>query len=149
MFTIEETDIANAIEKAKVLHPKVRMIEFGKYEVTGSQPGSTLHSQVLARRERPEGCKLQLPHAGWRGLQAWHGGCGSSPRDGCAASSQIAKRDRKARARRLLSLYSRPLRKERISELQQNTTINFQETARRRLTPGDRVLIYDQRSIRN
>jgi hypothetical protein len=41
MFTIEETEIAAAIERAKVLHPRVRMIEFGTYEVTGSKAGST------------------------------------------------------------------------------------------------------------
>jgi hypothetical protein len=37
MFIIEETPIVKAIENAKALHPKVRMIEFGQYEVTGSQ----------------------------------------------------------------------------------------------------------------
>jgi hypothetical protein len=36
MFIIEKTDIAKAIERAKALHPKVRMISFGTYEVTGS-----------------------------------------------------------------------------------------------------------------
>lgn len=37
MFTIEETEIAKAIERAKKFHPKVRMITFGQYAVTGSQ----------------------------------------------------------------------------------------------------------------
>ena len=37
MFTIEETEIAKAIERAKKFHPKVRMISFGRYAVTGSQ----------------------------------------------------------------------------------------------------------------
>ncbi len=36
MFTLETTEIAKAIENAKALHPKVKMIEFGTYEVTGS-----------------------------------------------------------------------------------------------------------------
>jgi hypothetical protein len=37
MFIIEETNIAGAIKRAKDLHPKVRMIEFGVYSVTGSK----------------------------------------------------------------------------------------------------------------
>jgi hypothetical protein len=37
MFIIEETPITRAIQNAKALHPKVKMIEFGRYEVTGSQ----------------------------------------------------------------------------------------------------------------
>ncbi len=40
MFIIEETPIAKAIENAKALHPKVRMIKFGVYEVTGSKGNS-------------------------------------------------------------------------------------------------------------
>lgn len=37
MFIIEKTDIAKAIERARELHPKVRMIRFGVYEVSGSK----------------------------------------------------------------------------------------------------------------
>jgi hypothetical protein len=37
MFILEETPIIKAIEKAKALHPKVRMVVFGKYEVSGSK----------------------------------------------------------------------------------------------------------------
>jgi hypothetical protein len=37
MFIIEETPIAKAIANAKALHPKVRMVRFGLYEVTGSK----------------------------------------------------------------------------------------------------------------
>ena len=40
MFIIEETDIAKAIERAKALHPKVKMISFGVYSVTGSKGNS-------------------------------------------------------------------------------------------------------------
>jgi hypothetical protein len=36
MFIIEETEIAKAIDRARELHPKVRMVRFGWYEVTGS-----------------------------------------------------------------------------------------------------------------
>lgn len=36
MFTLEKTEVAQAIERAKVLHPHVRMVTFGLYEVTGS-----------------------------------------------------------------------------------------------------------------
>ncbi|OLE54579.1 MAG: hypothetical protein AUG51_07800 [Acidobacteria bacterium 13_1_20CM_3_53_8] len=36
MFTLETTEIARAIENAKALHPKVRMIRFGEYSVSGS-----------------------------------------------------------------------------------------------------------------
>ncbi len=37
MFIIEQTEISKAVERAKELHPKVRMVTFGLYEVTGSQ----------------------------------------------------------------------------------------------------------------
>ena len=36
MFTLETTEISRAIENARALHPKVRMISFGLYEVSGS-----------------------------------------------------------------------------------------------------------------
>ena len=37
MFAIETTDLSRAIQNAKALHPKVRMVNFGKYTVTGSK----------------------------------------------------------------------------------------------------------------
>lgn len=37
MFIIEKTPIAKAIEAARKLHPHVRMVRFGLYEVTGSK----------------------------------------------------------------------------------------------------------------
>jgi hypothetical protein len=37
MFILGETPTVKAIENAKALHPKVKMVEFGKYEVTGSK----------------------------------------------------------------------------------------------------------------
>ncbi len=40
MFNLETANIEKAITNAKALHPKVKMIEFGTYEVTGST-GST------------------------------------------------------------------------------------------------------------
>lgn len=40
MFTIEDTEIAKAIDKARELHPIVRVVEFGTYTVTGSEKGS-------------------------------------------------------------------------------------------------------------
>ncbi len=40
MFKLEETDISKAVERAKELHPTVRVIAFGEYTVTGSRPGS-------------------------------------------------------------------------------------------------------------
>ncbi|MGI8997632.1 MAG: hypothetical protein ACR2GW_13290 [Pyrinomonadaceae bacterium] len=36
MFTLETTNISKAIENAKALHPKVRMVSFGEYQVSGS-----------------------------------------------------------------------------------------------------------------
>jgi len=39
MFIIEETKLEQAIARAKKLHPKVRMIRFGEYIVTGSKAG--------------------------------------------------------------------------------------------------------------
>ena len=40
MFIIEETKLEKAIERAKELHPKVRMIRFGEYAVSGSRAGA-------------------------------------------------------------------------------------------------------------
>ncbi len=37
MFAIGKTEIAKAIDRAKKLHPKVRMVRFGLYEVSGSK----------------------------------------------------------------------------------------------------------------
>lgn len=37
MFNLETARIENAIQKAKSLHPKVRMIRFGEYSVSGSK----------------------------------------------------------------------------------------------------------------
>jgi hypothetical protein len=36
MFALETTDLSRAIQNAKALRPKVRMIRFGEYAVTGS-----------------------------------------------------------------------------------------------------------------
>ncbi|MBA3767175.1 MAG: hypothetical protein H0W99_09350 [Acidobacteria bacterium] len=38
MFRIEEKELSRAIEAARKLHPTVRVIEFGTYTVTGSNP---------------------------------------------------------------------------------------------------------------
>ncbi len=35
MFSLETANIEKAINNAKALHPKVKMIEFGTYEVAG------------------------------------------------------------------------------------------------------------------
>ncbi len=40
MFNLQTPSIEPAITNAKALHPKVKMIEFGKYEVAGSKSGS-------------------------------------------------------------------------------------------------------------
>lgn len=37
MFNLETTEISRAIENAKALHPKVKMIRFGEYSVSGSK----------------------------------------------------------------------------------------------------------------
>lgn len=37
MFSLETANIERAITNAKALHPKVKMIEFGEYEVKGSK----------------------------------------------------------------------------------------------------------------
>jgi glutamate dehydrogenase/leucine dehydrogenase len=40
MFIIEDTQLERAIERAKDLHPKVRMVRFGEYVVSGSKAGA-------------------------------------------------------------------------------------------------------------
>lgn len=37
MFAIETTNMSRAIQNAKALHPKVRMVRFGEYAVSGSK----------------------------------------------------------------------------------------------------------------
>ncbi len=37
MFALETTEISRAIANAKALHPKVKMVSFGEYQVTGSR----------------------------------------------------------------------------------------------------------------
>ncbi len=37
MFALETTDLTRAIQNAKALRPKVRMVCFGEYKVTGSK----------------------------------------------------------------------------------------------------------------
>jgi hypothetical protein len=40
MFNLETTRLEKAIQNAKALHPKVRMIQFGMYAVSGSKGNS-------------------------------------------------------------------------------------------------------------
>ncbi len=40
MFRLEDTDISKAVERAKELHPTVRVIAYGEYTVIGSQAGA-------------------------------------------------------------------------------------------------------------
>ena len=42
MFILEITEVSRAIENARVLHPKVKMVRFGEYSVTGSKGNSYL-----------------------------------------------------------------------------------------------------------
>jgi hypothetical protein len=37
MFALEETEISKAIDRARELHPVVRVVRFGEYTVTGSK----------------------------------------------------------------------------------------------------------------
>lgn len=37
MFKLETTELDKAIKNAKALHPKVRMVRFGEYQVSGSK----------------------------------------------------------------------------------------------------------------
>jgi len=46
MFILEQTNIANAIKAARKLHPKVKMVRFGEYLVSGSKGNYyTVHCQ--------------------------------------------------------------------------------------------------------
>lgn len=37
MFNLETTEISRAVKNAKALHPKVKMVRFGEYQVSGSK----------------------------------------------------------------------------------------------------------------
>jgi hypothetical protein len=41
MFRLEDTEIANAVDRCRELHPTVRVVAFGEYTVTGSKAGSS------------------------------------------------------------------------------------------------------------
>lgn len=56
MFTLETTEIAKAIDRAKQLHPKVRMIAFGKYEVSGSKGNSYIVNCYRDRGQKVIDC---------------------------------------------------------------------------------------------
>jgi hypothetical protein len=71
MFIIEKTEIAKAIEKARKLHPHVRMVRFGLYEVSGSR-GNT----YIVRCWRERGMK--------------HVDCTCATRDGIACKHGLA-----------------------------------------------------------
>jgi hypothetical protein len=42
MFRLEDANLKRAIERARKLHPKVRCVTFGLYEVTGSKGNTYL-----------------------------------------------------------------------------------------------------------
>jgi uncharacterized Zn finger protein len=71
MFTIEKTEIARAIEGARALHPKVRMVRFGLYEVSGSG-GDTYAVRC------------------WRDRAGRHVDCTCRTRDGVACKHSMA-----------------------------------------------------------
>lgn len=51
MFILrEEKQLENAIKKAKKVHPKVKILDFGKYMVTGSK--GNLYTVVCRKDER-------------------------------------------------------------------------------------------------
>jgi hypothetical protein len=56
MFTLETTEISNAIDRAKALHPKVSMIRFGEYAVTGSKGNSYTVRCYRERGQRVVDC---------------------------------------------------------------------------------------------
>jgi hypothetical protein len=71
MFTLETTEISRAIANAKALHPKVRMVTFGLYEVSGSK-GNTYAVRC------------------WRDSAGKHVDCGCKTRDGVACKHGLA-----------------------------------------------------------
>jgi hypothetical protein len=73
MFRLEETDLSKAIDKCKELHPTVRVIAFGQYNVTGSTAG-TVYTVKCYRDD--EGFKTV--------------GCSCATRDGIACKHSMA-----------------------------------------------------------
>jgi hypothetical protein len=59
MFTLETTQISRAIENARQLHPKVRMIRFGEYAVTGSKGNSYTVRCFSDRGQKVVDCQCQ------------------------------------------------------------------------------------------
>jgi len=56
MFSLETANIERAIERARKFHPKVKMIEFGRYEVTGSKGVHTVRCFRDARGQKVVDC---------------------------------------------------------------------------------------------
>lgn len=71
MFVIGETEVGKAIENARQLHPKVKMILFGEYLVSGSRSSS-----YIVRCYRDRGLKIV--------------DCGCPTRDGVACKHGMA-----------------------------------------------------------
>ena len=59
MFNLETTDNSRAIENAKALHPKVKMLRFGEYEVSGSKGNSYTVKCYRAKGEKIIDCECR------------------------------------------------------------------------------------------
>lgn len=62
MFTLETTEISRAIENAKALHPKVKMICFGEYSVTDSKGNSYIVRCYRDRGQKVVDCACKARH---------------------------------------------------------------------------------------
>ena len=86
MFTLETAEISRAIENAKALHPKVKMLCFGKYEVSGSKGNSYTVKCYRANGEKIIDCTCPTRD----GIACKHGMAAVSLHIGLAAQRRAA-----------------------------------------------------------
>jgi hypothetical protein len=141
MFSLETANIERAITNAKALHPKVKMIEFGKYEVTGSL-GNTytvllvLHLQPFSKERYPMQQANSITASG-APQKTIHSGSAADGHKLTGVDGYITHKGavrtalKQVRDEQPAPVVASHQRQERLA------------TASTRIRPGDRVLIYD------
>ncbi len=87
MFIIEKTEIGRAIESARQLHPMVRMVRFGEYQVSGSNGNAYT---VRCYRDKRGLKTIDCTCATRDGIACKHGMAAASLHVGLAAQRRAA-----------------------------------------------------------
>ncbi len=86
----DENQIQNAIKRAKQIKPKVKVISFGKYLVTGSK--GNLYTVVCSKDERTKNKYIQCScKAAERSMPCFHSAVAIAQHIYLAGNQQVAK----------------------------------------------------------